>query len=188
MQTKDNKRSLRRVMLERLRSVPTELRNEQSAQLCRALAPFLNKGQKSLTVAIYAPMAHEVNLLLLLNMYPQHHFAVPRCREARRMDFYHITRPEEQIQPDSRNIPAPIEGLTYIPPQQFDIIIVPGVAFTAQGARLGYGGGYYDTYLPQCPQATLIAAAFPGQILESIPTEAHDLTIPHIITPSNFRQ
>ena len=183
MLTKDNKRRLRSNMLARLRSLPTELRDKQSAQLCAALTPFLNKGAQNLTVAIYAPMAHEVNLLPLLTKYQRHRFAIPRCRAARQMDFFHITTPEEQIQPDARNIPAPIDGLTYIPPQQFDLVIVPGVAFTAKGARLGYGGGYYDTYLPQCPQATLVAAAFPCQIVESIPTEAHDLLIPHIITP-----
>lgn len=184
MQTKDNKRRLRRDMLARLRSVPTELRDEQSAQLCTALAPFLDKTDSNLTVAIYAPMEHEVNLLPLLQIYPQHRFAIPRCRAARQMDFYHITSPETQIQPDSRNIPSPVDGLTYIRPDQFNLIIVPGVAFTVQGARLGYGGGYYDTYLPQCPQATPVAAAFPCQIVENIPTEAHDLLIPHIITPN----
>lgn len=183
MQTKDNKRRLRSDMLARLRSQSAELRDKLSAQLCAALAPFLNKGAQNLTVAIYAPMAHEVNLLPLLTMYPQHRFAVPRCRAARQMDFYHITTPEEQIKPDSRNIPAPVEGLTYIPPQQFDLIIVPGVAFTRKGARLGYGGGYYDTYFPQCPQAHLAAVAFPCQLVDSIPTEVHDQLIPHIITP-----
>jgi 5-formyltetrahydrofolate cyclo-ligase len=61
------------------------------------------------------------------------------------------------------------------------LVIVPGVGFTADGQRLGYGGGFYDRYLPRCPQARIVAAAFPEQICRALPTEAHDLSIPHVI-------
>lgn len=180
MPSTERKRTLRKAILEQLRGVSVTQRDEQSARLRRALSPLLSLPQP-LTVALYAPMPHEVDLLPIVAEYPQHRYAFPRCKTERRMEFYHVSDITTQLGRDSRNIPAPIEGLPCINPTTIDIVIVPGVAFTPEGKRLGYGGGYYDTYLPRCPQAQVIALAFPVQMVADLPTEAHDLLIPHII-------
>ena len=62
-----------------------------------------------------------------------------------------------------------------------DIAIIPGMAFTQQGDRLGRGKGYYDRLLPhlRCP---LIGIAYPFQLLPSIPTEPHDIPMTEVIT------
>ena len=62
-----------------------------------------------------------------------------------------------------------------------DLAVIPGMAFTPQGDRLGRGKGFYDRLLPQlhCP---LIGLAFPFQILPSIPTEVHDIRMTEVIT------
>ncbi len=185
MPTTDRKQALRRTMLAQLRKVPPSQQQEHSAGLRRALAPLLC-GSKALTVALYAPMPHEVDLLPLMMEHTQHRYVFPRCQTARQMEFYHVTDAKTQIRPDKRNIPAPVEGLPCIPPAEIDLILVPGVAFTRDGKRLGYGGGYYDTYLTRCPQAQTAAAAFPIQLLTDLPTEAHDLLISHIFTPDTI--
>lgn len=79
-------------------------------------------------------------------------------------------------------IPAPALELPIIAADEFDIIVVPGVAFTRTGTRLGYGGGYYDRYLPRCTRAKVLALAFPEQMVGYIATEAHDLPLPLVIT------
>jgi len=62
-------------------------------------------------------------------------------------------------------------------------MLMPGLAFTRSGQRLGRGKGYYDRYLHQYRQLTdmcsltTIALAFKEQILDSIPTSEHDLTV-----------
>ncbi len=68
-----------------------------------------------------------------------------------------------------------------------DIILVPGLAFTRDGARLGRGGGYYDRLLanPAC-RAQRIAIAFDLQIIDHIPVEAHDQRVHQIITESGL--
>ena len=65
--------------------------------------------------------------------------------------------------------------------EHIDLAIIPGMAFTPQGHRLGRGKGYYDRLLPHlhCP---LIGLAFPFQILPSIPTESHDICMNEIIS------
>ncbi|MFR9006770.1 MAG: 5-formyltetrahydrofolate cyclo-ligase [Collinsella aerofaciens] len=64
-----------------------------------------------------------------------------------------------------------------------DMIIVPLVAFDQTGARLGYGGGCYDRYLPTLSATCqIIGIAFDEQRVNHVPTNAHDLPLPHIIS------
>lgn len=61
-----------------------------------------------------------------------------------------------------------------------DLAIIPGMAFTTEGHRLGRGKGFYDRLLPQlsCP---LIGVAFPFQILSDIPVEPHDVCMAEVM-------
>lgn len=63
---------------------------------------------------------------------------------------------------------------------QIDLAIIPGMAFTKKGERLGRGKGFYDRLLPKlhCP---LIGLSFPFQIIDSIPCEPHDIRMNEVI-------
>lgn len=176
----EQKQRLRREVLARLQAIPASVREAYSVKLRGYLSGYLEGESKN--IAIYYPLPHEVNLLPLLQEYPQHRFAFPRCLSERKLQFHHITDTETQMHPGSMGIPAPTTQTPIIPAQEFDIVVVPGVAFTRSGARLGYGGGYYDRYLPACTQARLIALAFPEQMVEQIATEEHDLRLPHVLS------
>lgn len=65
-------------------------------------------------------------------------------------------------------------------PQQLELIVVPGLAFTTTGRRLGYGGGYFDRLLAECHVPT-VALALPQQLQANLPWEAHDQLIDRII-------
>lgn len=136
----------------------------------------------ALKIGIYAPLPHEVDLVPLLREYPQHRYAFPRCLPEHRLCFHHVCCPEQELRPGAMGILAPLPRLPIFTPEEIDILIVPGVAFTPRGERLGYGGGYYDRYLPLCPQARILATAFSEQLVDSIPTEPHDLLIPEILS------
>lgn len=62
------------------------------------------------------------------------------------------------------------------------LAVVPGVAFDRQGNRLGRGKGYYDRLLPYLPTAYKIGICFPYQLVNDIPTDAHDIRMDEIIT------
>jgi len=83
------------------------------------------------------------------------------------------------------------ESLTYHP-QLCDITtdsgsvpkvwIVPGLAFTRTGARLGYGGGWYDRLLAGAdPSAVLLGVAYPFQMVEELPSELHDIRLTDVV-------
>ena len=70
-----------------------------------------------------------------------------------------------------------------VPAEALGMIVVPLVAFDRTGARLGYGGGCYDRYLPTVSASChIIGIAFDEQCVDRVPTDAHDLPLPNIIS------
>ena len=63
-----------------------------------------------------------------------------------------------------------------------ELILVPYLAFDRSGARLGYGGGYYDRTLAAFPAAARAGLGFAGLEVLEVPTEAHDQRLPVIVT------
>lgn len=63
----------------------------------------------------------------------------------------------------------------------FDLIVVPGMAFDRQGSRLGRGKGFYDRFLAKHPHTPTIGLCFDFQIVDSIPKEPHDIIIGEVI-------
>ena len=66
-------------------------------------------------------------------------------------------------------------------PDQFDLIIVPVIAFDRIGARIGFGGGYYDRLLSRC-SCPKVGFAYSFQEVERVPVEPHDQRLYIIIT------
>ena len=70
-----------------------------------------------------------------------------------------------------------------VQPEWPDVIIVPGTAFTRGGDRLGQGGGWYDRFLPgRRAEAVTIGIGFSTQIVDFVPTAAHDVALDCIVT------
>ncbi len=72
-----------------------------------------------------------------------------------------------------------------IAPEAFDLIVVPGLAFTLRGDRLGYGGGYYDRYLPLIRQDALsVGIGYEFQVMDRLPAEPFDRRVDWLVTPA----
>lgn len=64
------------------------------------------------------------------------------------------------------------------------VVLVPALAVDRRGVRLGRGGGFYDRSLPLCaPGTRLVAVVRDGDILDELPSEAHDVRMTHALTP-----
>ena len=87
------------------------------------------------------------------------------------------------LRPGVFGIPEPGPWCPKAPYPAEDILVVmPGIAFDRTGARLGYGGGFYDAYLGKDTGCILAALAFSGQIADEIPVEEHDIRVGYIFT------
>ncbi|NBC36392.1 5-formyltetrahydrofolate cyclo-ligase [Novosphingobium sp. FSY-8] len=67
-----------------------------------------------------------------------------------------------------------------------DVAFVPLVGFTAEGARLGQGGGHYDRWLAAHPQVVAMGLAWDCQLADDLPTEPHDIPLRAVITPTRL--
>jgi len=112
--------------------------------------------------------------------------ALPRVnRHTSQLDLYWVDDMGNQLEPGLWGIREPVvercERLTTL--NEVEFALLPGVAFTRDGARLGYGGGFYDKLLARMTiQPALVAAAFGLQIVEQIPQESTDVKVEWIIT------
>ena len=117
--------------------------------------------------------------------------ALPRVnRHTNQLDLYWVDDLENQLEPGLWGIREPVvercERLTTL--NEVEFALLPGVAFGRNGARLGYGGGFYDKLLARqgggngAHKPALAAAAFALQIVEQIPQEATDVKVEWIIT------
>ncbi|MFZ4550310.1 MAG: 5-formyltetrahydrofolate cyclo-ligase [Aquabacterium sp.] len=84
---------------------------------------------------------------------------------------------------DACGIPS-TEGKPVVP----DVVLVPCVGFTAEGYRLGYGGGYFDRFLADHPGVTAIGLAWDEALLprEALAPQAHDIRLMAVVTPSQI--
>jgi 5-formyltetrahydrofolate cyclo-ligase len=109
--------------------------------------------------------------------------AVPLCSPASRGLIACRIDGFDELDPGHYGIREPKGNcIRPVPEEEIDTVIVPAVAFDRRGHRLGYGGGYYDRFLPRVPRAMRVGAAFAHQIVAEIPADPHDVTVDRIAT------
>ncbi|WP_176545052.1 5-formyltetrahydrofolate cyclo-ligase [Bacillus sp. AFS041924] len=179
------KKEIRNSMMKKLKNISSLDREEKSKQIVEKL---LNSDQFLCAdiIATTMPMEHEINTKYLITACWKMNksVVVPKCNhDTRKMHFYKINSFED-LKKGYFGIQEPLEEKCEEIGKEFiDLIIVPGVAYTKYGERLGYGGGYYDRYLEDYKKQ-LMALAYDFQILNELPTEKHDIKMPLILTES----
>ena len=99
------------------------------------------------------------------------------------LKFFYIKDLYKDTKINKYGILEPNEYACEVSTDLLDALIVPGLAFTADGKRLGYGGGYYDKLLSMKSfKAFAIGFCFKFQIIKDLPTEIHDKKVDYIIT------
>jgi 5-formyltetrahydrofolate cyclo-ligase len=88
---------------------------------------------------------------------------------------------------DCYGIRTPAEPVEVIQPEDIDLVLVPGAAFTEHGDRLGKGKGFYDRFLPKCTKAVPMGVANEVQVLNELPTQGHDVKIRYLVTEKALR-
>jgi len=183
MMNMDEKGRLRRLALSKRDAISAAVRESKSAAIAaRLLAlPEIAAAQ---TVMCYRSFRSEVSTDKIVENFRRmgKKLCFPLCEKAGIMHAY-SPNDESAWKKGSFGIMEPVrEASILIPPQDIELVICPLLSFDEAGHRLGYGGGYYDRYLPQCKRATKIAIAFEEQRLEQIPTDCFDMAMDMVIT------
>lgn len=177
-----SKQCIRRQMLALRKSIPDDRAAAWSASICgRILA--LPQYTEAQSVLGYMPVQGEVSILKLLTqaIREQKHVYLPAVDKGD-MWFYRI-RSLTGLQEGAFHIPEPPKKEPFEAERDARVLVfVPGIAFTKNCLRLGYGGGYYDRFLPSVPHAYKIAPAYEQQLLDTIPQEITDQPVDAVCT------
>ncbi len=106
----------------------------------------------------------------------------PRCAEGNSLELY--IDDVSAFEKNSYGILEPVPGRARrVTADEIDMVIVPGMAFDKQKARLGHGAGYYDRLFDKLrPDTFKLGFAFSWQIVDKVPTEAHDISMDAVVT------
>ncbi|WP_342432317.1 5-formyltetrahydrofolate cyclo-ligase [Neobacillus sp. FSL H8-0543] len=107
---------------------------------------------------------------------------VPKCIPSKKQLTFRSLTEFSQLESVFYGLLEPIEALTTeTSSKNIDLLIIPGLAYTTKGYRLGFGGGYYDRFLSDFTGQTL-SLAFNFQVIPQFTVEEHDLPVLKIIT------
>jgi len=180
MHASTDKSSLRKRYRALRDAIPAVSRDARSAEIVRLILT-IEKLDHAGSVFVYVSAGSEVNTHTLIAELLKQGKAVvvPRVTpEPGVMQPMRIRSPDD-LAPGRFGIPEPTthDPFTTTP----DLALVPGLAFTRTGQRLGQGGGYYDRYLNQHPAAYKIGLCFNEQLAEVLPVEDHDAGMDEVV-------
>jgi 5-formyltetrahydrofolate cyclo-ligase len=186
MDIKKQKTKLRNAILEKRNRLTAAYRTETSHTISTSLLG-LDSFQQSTVIAAYISFGSEFQTDTVLDAALRlgKTIVLPKIEPVgRTLSFRTFSGKFDELLRGRWGIPEPdpekSESMDY---SQIEFIIVPGVAFSEQGFRLGYGGGYYDSFISQLPKSSVtVAPTFPIQVLPEVPLEAHDLKVDMLIT------
>ena len=172
------KSELRKQVLQEMKSIP----QKQKIAMDQALTErFLNHPfyQEAKVVATYLSFPHEFQTQGLIDqaLKDGKKVLIPKTYPKGRMEF--VVYDPQQLVKTSFGLLEPQGDLEVVDLSQIDLIHVPGLAFTTEGYRIGYGGGYYDRYLEHFAGHTL-STIYPCQI-QNFNSEDHDIPVQEVL-------
>lgn len=178
------KKLLRQKALARRRSLSAEENQAYSEAIGRRLMA-LPACRAARTIFAFASMADEVQLYGWIEaaLTEGKTVALPKVIGKGVMEAVRVRALSDLVLGDYGILTVREDRREIVDSASLDCVLVPGAAFSREGARLGLGAGFYDRFLAEkAPQAHRIAAAFSCQIMEDVPMEPHDVMMHGIVT------
>lgn len=189
MNTAEEKAAQRESMRAKRGSIAADVRKNYEAALEDRLLnlPALKHAK---CIAVYYPTGSEARFvsnrekLFLFDQRPT--IAFPLVRSETNMSFFSFDMSDDwSILETPREIVTNLDPARHVPPENIDLMLVPGIAFDRHGNRLGQGGGFYDRFLPYLSADSMtIGIAFDEQVVDEVPHEATDCRVDYIVTPT----
>ena len=185
MNQKQEREQLRAEALRKRDSLPPNVRAELSRRVVDRAINWIEVNRADV-VLIYLSMRSEVETGGLLDyLLAQNKIVLAPVMRMKQRDLTPhrimdakedlILHPYGMYQPNKETCPP-------FPLNRIDLIFVPGVAFDLKGYRIGYGAGFYDRFLPQCPQSVWIGLAYEVQIVTDTFPQPWDVSLHQVLT------
>lgn len=174
---------MRQAMLAR-RLALTEAARSQAAQLALLQAQQLLLGQER--VMVYMPFRGELDTVPLIRWLLEQggEVALPLTDKHSRTLTPALVTSRESLRPAAYGILEPsLDSCEVVEPASLQAVIVPGATFDRRGYRIGYGGGYYDRFLPLvAPNCLTIGYGYDWQLVDVVPAEPWDKQLKYVVT------
>ena len=172
------KQLIRAIISESKKNFSSQILSELSEKICNRLVKT-DAFKNAQCIAIYWGLKDEVQTSGIIEEWCNKKRIVLPVIHGNDICFHAFTG-KEKLKKGVYEIQEPTSGDT-IPHDNIDLFIVPGVAFDRNCNRLGRGKGYYDRYLTGINKP-MIGICFDFQLIDSIPTEKHDVKMTMVIT------
>lgn len=182
----EQKATIRKEILKKRKTQDPEARIAHSQTIVQALMAR-DEYRSARTILIYLSKDDEVGTdeLLSRSFELGKRVLVPIVsQQTGDLNLSELAGPDIEFQAGSFGVREPVgKDLNLVPPEQVDLVVVPGVVFDRRGGRIGYGKGYYDRLLSRLgSQARRVALAFDFQVLDTVPQNNSDIRVDTIIT------
>ena len=175
------KQHLRKLLKAKVKSLSADYCKKADSEICRKII-----GQeeylKAQVIFCYVGTDREINTMPILEhvLKSGKRLGVPKCLSYGLMEVKEITS-LEQLHPGAYGILEPIDECPVILPEEIELACVPCISCSLDGRRLGYGGGFYDRYLPKV-KCKKIALCRKELLEEEIPVDEFDVIVDEVIT------
>lgn len=173
----------KKLLRQKIRQMKRDMTEEEIVVAGQKLAQKLyatEQYRQASTIYGYLPYNQEVRTVPMLEqaLADGKKVAVPKVY-GDEMKFIYMTD-LSAVEKSDMGIPEPVEDGP-VGDDPAALVLMPGLAFTTRGDRMGYGGGYYDKFLAAEPNHPTVALCYEFQMVESLPTQDHDIPVDVVI-------
>jgi len=184
------KSELRRAVLTRRDALPSAerlRRSQAAAERFLSLPEFLRAQVVMLFVSFGSEI--ETRPIITAALAQGKRVVAPRADPRRRaLTPCEVGDPERDLAPGAHGIDEPRPHCPCVDLSEIDVVAVPAVAWSEDGYRLGYGGGYYDRFLPEVGGALAVGLGLELQVVPGLPRGAHDQPVDMLVTEARVRR
>ena len=181
--SEQDKKSLRVRTKQELRAIAADKENfyARQNQLISTIE-MSDEFKKANTILTYYPLDDELDISSLIISNPDKRWAIPRPIGKGRMLCFE-TDELYNLLSLKNGLKVPIATSNLIQPDDFDLVIIPGLAFDKKGYRLGRGGGYYDRFIARLPKKCKTIGVIPKELyMDKLPfLDDHDLAVDKVL-------
>jgi 5-formyltetrahydrofolate cyclo-ligase len=180
------KAALRRHLVETIDTLPETYIEESNEGLFNVLIT-IPEYIASKTVFVYHSIMREPDTIRFINhsLTVGKTVALPVCFKGGVMEA-RVVAGLDGLERTKYGLLEPLSSMTVLPPEGLDFIIVPALTYDRDGFRIGWGGGFYDRYLPRTVGFTC-GVARERLLTEHVPREAHDVPVRCVATEKEAR-
>ena len=180
------KNKIRQEILKKRNNLSTEEVEKKSDLIIENLGKFIKNAEN---IMIFMDMKNEVRITKLMKLYPEKSFFIPKITDSKNREMK-INKYEENELVLHKFGYYESYSSDFYNENILDIVIVPAVVFDLEKNRIGFGGGYYDTFLKKIrggnKKVLFIGICYDFQIIEKVPAEEHDVVLDFVVSESRI--